>query len=165
MCACLGLGTRISGAACCRLTLSRIAHGTRLRRLQEIEAPPHEVIGGNASRGGLDRSHARNVPEIAGQFTRHAHHRDIGMFATCGEAAETTAQAQLRIPGTVDDRLGHPLVSQLNDATDLGREAIGPSRLDQHLACVAVAGLGDATELAAATGTVFGGVTPSQAMS
>ncbi len=90
MYACLGLGTRVSADVCCRLTPSRVAHGTGLRRLQGIRVPPSVVSGCNASLSGLDRGHARDVPDEARQFAGYAHDGNIGMLAACGESAEAT---------------------------------------------------------------------------
>lgn len=65
---------------------------------------------------------------------------DVGMFAVQGEAA--TTQAQLRVPGAIDDGLGKRFMAHLDDAADLGRIAIRPGRpADQELARIAIAGL------------------------
>lgn len=47
------------------------------------------------------------------------------------------------------------IMAPLDDATDLGREAVGPGRFDEDLAGVAIAGLRDATKSAGSAGAVF----------
>ena len=93
-----------------------------------------------------------HVPDESGQFAGDAHDSHVPVLAVCGEFSEAAAQSQLRVPGAVDDGSGQAFVSDLDDAADLGGEAVGPRRFDQDLACVAVAGLGDA---ASASGSDF----------
>jgi hypothetical protein len=70
-------------------------------------------------------------------------HDDLGL-ARRGQATIAVAQAQLRPPGDVADRLRQTFDSIEELAADPRLHAVGPGALDQHAPCVGVAGLGDA---------------------
>src|SRR5919106_5615554 len=88
--------------------------------------------------------HPGDRPDEAHHLTgdRRGHH--YLRFAGRREAAVTVAEAQLRLPGDLADRLGQAFdpVEQL--AADPGLHAVGPGALDQDPAGMGVAGLGDA---------------------
>src|SRR5215475_9075009 len=69
-------------------------------------------------------------------------HADLGHLHLAAEVelAKALCEAQLRLPGDVSDGLWLALLADLLLASNAGREAVGPSRLDQDAAHMAVAG-------------------------
>src|SRR6202007_1390105 len=88
---------------------------------------------------GMNRHLARQVPDEATQFTGDCH-AYLGQLhlATEVELAEALREAQLGLPGNVSDELRLSLLAYLQLASDVGRVAIGPGRLDQDAPRVAV---------------------------
>src|SRR5688572_8593441 len=83
-------------------------------------------------------------PDEADHLTRDCRGHDHLGLARCGQAAVALAQAHLRPPGDVADRLRQRFdpIEQL--AADPGLHAVGPGAFDQDPAGMGVAGLGDA---------------------
>jgi len=90
-----------------------------------------------------------NRPDDSGEFAGNGDHDLVAVQAASGEAAETSAQAQLRFPGDIQDRLGHRGLASGDDRGDRGAVLIGPGGLDQSAARRGVACLGDRPLVAA----------------
>jgi hypothetical protein len=99
--------------------------------------------------------HPGDRPDEADHLARDRRGHDHLGLAGRGQAAVAVAEAQLRLPGDLADRLGQAFdpVEQL--AADPGLHAVGPGALDQNAAGMGVAGLGDAAAADVRAARVF----------
>ena len=82
-------------------------------------------------------------PHKAHQFTGHGEHGLAGMCPACREAAKAFAQAYLRLPTDVLDRLRELFQSALQVAANFGGIPVGPGALHQDTTRMGIAGFGD----------------------
>jgi hypothetical protein len=108
-------------------------------------------------RGSVRHRPPADIPDETRKLAGNGDDHDVGMLAGLGQPTEAFAQAQLRIPGAIDDVLGQSFVAELNDAADLRGVAVAPRRFDQQAPGVAVAGLGDAALALLAAAAVLAG--------
>ena len=84
-----------------------------------------------------------NGPQKAHQFPGHGDDHLVGVFAAGQQASKAFAQAHLRLPTDVLNRLGELLSPELYVATDVGGIPVGPSAFDQGESGMGVPGCGD----------------------
>ena len=96
-------------------------------------------------------------PDKARELARERHHDLVVIDVPGSEAPVFGTQTQLRPPGDVTDGFRYSCLSDGDDACDPRRMAIGPGRLDQRTARVAVARLGDRALVAVLPRGVFPG--------
>jgi hypothetical protein len=153
--ACLIRGTSVP---CGLLTPSRVTPNRGCASSDAQAKPSH-----NSGRtfNGLtlwsQRDRLGNSPHKCTQFPRDSDDHLVGIFPSGASLSVALAQAYLRLPTAILDRLGYLLQASLQMPTDFGRVAIGPSAFDQGTAGMAVARLGEASLLAPLSRRVFRG--------
>src|ERR1700675_291237 len=101
----------------------------------------------NRRLGRVDRLlHAQtaDVPDKPREFAGDRNDRDILVFALRHHSSIPSTQTQLCVPGSIDNHLGHALMTLLNLGAHFGRMPITPGGLDQQLSRKRIARLGDA---------------------
>jgi hypothetical protein len=96
-------------------------------------------------------------PDEAKEFARDRDDRLLGTLPAAHQAPVSTVEAILSVPGDRFDALGLPALALPQRPPHGGAVAVVPGRLDEDVADVRVAGLGDVTPKLASPGGVFGG--------
>ena len=105
---------------------------------------------------------AGDGPEEADQLARDRDHGHLGWLAI-PESFEPLVEALLRFPRVREDRGGLALLPALEVHADLGSMLVAPRRLDQDMAAVTVARLGNRAAAFAVAAGVFAGYQPEVA--
>lgn len=88
---------------------------------------------------------AADIPDEPAEFTGDRDYRDVLLLATRYQLSITSAQAQLRVPGSIHDGLGNAFVSALDLRTHSSRVLVAPRRFDEQLPGISVSILGNAS--------------------
>lgn len=112
-------------------------------------------LGQGWPRRGERHSQAPYVPKEARQFASDGDDAQLGTLSLCDQPGVASAQSQLRIPGSIDDRFGNAFVPALDIKADARGMSIAPGRFDQQFPCVAIAGLGNAALTSLTAGRVL----------